>query len=131
MDRDRERERRMYARREERGGPYSPPRPRRSSPSYDNAPPPRDSRPRESRERSPPPSDNPADQVFRTIERETRSIFVSQIAARITSADLGLFFEDKLGPESVRDARIVTDRLSRRSKGYVLFLDTILWDVGS
>lgn len=114
MDRERERERRMYTRNEERGGAY-PPRPRRASPSYDNAPPPR----REHREPSPPVDEDPASQIFRTIDRESRSVFVSQIAARITSADLGLFFEDKLGPESVRDARIVTDRLSRRSKGYV------------
>jgi RNA-binding protein 23/39 len=118
MDRERERERRMYARRDERGGPYSP-RPRRGSPSYDNAPPRRDDR---TRERSPPQEEDPASVVFRTIDRESRSIFVSQIAARITSADLGLFFEDKLGPESVRDARIVTDRLSRRSKGYVVLV---------
>ena len=115
MDRERERERRMYSRREERGGPDYP-RARRSSPSYDGAPPRRED-PARMRERSPPGPEDPASQVFRTIDRETRSVFVSQIAARITSADLGLFFEDKLGPDSVRDARIVTDRLSRRSKG--------------
>lgn len=110
MDRERERERRLNSRRDR---DYSPGRPRRGSPSYDHAPPTDGPPPPPG---SPPPVD-PANQVWQTIDRETRSVFVSQIAARITSADLGLFFEDKLGPESVRDARIVTDRLSRRSKG--------------
>jgi len=41
----------------------------------------------------------------------------------LTARDLGYFFEDKLGENTVMDARIVTDRLSRRSKGigYVEF----------
>jgi RNA-binding protein 39 len=51
-------------------------------------------------------------------DSEQRSVFVSQLAARLTARDLGYFFEDKLGEGAVRDARIVTDRLSRRSKGY-------------
>lgn len=38
----------------------------------------------------------------------------------MTARDLGYFFEEKLGENSVLDSRIVTDRLSRRSKGYVL-----------
>lgn len=42
---------------------------------------------------------------------------MSQLAARLTARDLGYFFEDKLGEGTVMDARIVTDRLSRRSKG--------------
>ena len=46
-------------------------------------------------------------------------MFVSQIAAKLTSRDLGAFFEDMLGEGSVRDARIVTDRVSRKSKGSV------------
>jgi RNA-binding protein 39 len=50
-------------------------------------------------------------------DSEARSVFVSQLAARLTARDLGYFFEDKLGEGSVMDARIVTDRLSRRSKG--------------
>lgn len=56
-------------------------------------------------------------------DSEQRSVFVSQLAARLTARDLGYFFEDKLGDNSVRDARIVTDRLSKRSKGigYVEF----------
>ncbi len=50
-------------------------------------------------------------------DAEQRSVFVSQLAARLTARDLGYFFEDKLGEGSVRDSRIVTDRVSRRSKG--------------
>ena len=50
-------------------------------------------------------------------DSEARSVFVSQLAARLTARDLGYFFEDKLGEGTVMDARIVTDRLSRRSKG--------------
>jgi RNA-binding protein 23/39 len=52
-------------------------------------------------------------------DSEARSVFVSQLAARLTARDLGYFFEDKLGEGTVMDSRIVTDRLSRRSKGYV------------
>ncbi|KAG6842235.1 hypothetical protein C0991_000205 [Blastosporella zonata] len=51
-------------------------------------------------------------------DSEARSVFVSQLAARLTARDLGYFFEDKLGEGTVMDSRIVTDRLSRRSKGY-------------
>ncbi|KAG6336663.1 hypothetical protein ID866_2410 [Astraeus odoratus] len=56
-------------------------------------------------------------------DSEARSVFVSQLAARLTARDLGYFFEDKLGDKTVVDARIVTDRISRRSKGigYVEF----------
>jgi len=53
-------------------------------------------------------------------DSEARSVFVSQLAARLTARDLGYFFEDKLGDNTVMDSRIVTDRLSRRSKGLVL-----------
>jgi RNA-binding protein 39 len=56
----------------------------------------------------------------REDDSEARSVFVSQLAARLTARDLGYFFEDKLGENTVLDARIVTDRLSRRSKGSVL-----------
>lgn len=52
-------------------------------------------------------------------DSEARSVFVSQLAARLTARDLGYFFEDKLGEGTVMDSRIVTDRLSRRSKGSV------------
>ncbi len=101
MDRERERERRMHDR-----PPRSPPR-RRASPTYDAPPPPRE----------PPPPRDPVNQLLDEVDSESRSIFVSQLAARLTSSDLGLFFEDKLGRGAVRDARVVTDRVSRRSKG--------------
>ncbi|KAH8120166.1 hypothetical protein DFH11DRAFT_1685551 [Phellopilus nigrolimitatus] len=63
-------------------------------------------------------------------DSEARSVFVSQLAARMTARDLGYFFEDKLGENSVMDSRIVTDRLSRRSKGiaYVEFRSIELVD---
>ncbi|EJD04104.1 splicing factor, CC1-like protein [Fomitiporia mediterranea MF3/22] len=78
---------------------------RRESPSYDEAP-------------SDPYMDEPKED-----DSEARSVFVSQLAARMTARDLGYFFEDKLGDNSVLDVRIVTDRISRRSKGiaYVEF----------
>lgn len=47
-----------------------------------------------------------------------RSIFVSQLSARVTDRELVQFFEQHAGP--VREARVITDRISRRSKGYVL-----------
>lgn len=72
---------------------------RRSSPKYD--PPVEDYNPDEPKE----------------DDSEARSVFVSQLAARLTARDLGYFFEDKLGEGTVMDARIVTDRISRRSKG--------------
>ena len=59
-------------------------------------------------------------------DSETRSVFVSQLAARLTARDLGYFFEDKLGEGTVLDSRIVTDRISRRSKGYNLLLHKLV-----
>ena len=73
---------------------------RSSSPTYDN----------QSEDYNP---DEPKED-----DSEARSVFVSQLAARLTARDLGYFFEDKLGEGTVMDSRIVTDRLSRRSKGY-------------
>ncbi|KAG9005953.1 hypothetical protein FRB94_001081 [Tulasnella sp. JGI-2019a] len=92
-------DRRRYDDRDNYRGPPPPrrdppPRYRRQSPSYDS----RD---------IPPPDD----------DAEARSVFVSQLAARLTARDLGYFFEDKLGEGTVRDSRIVQDRISRRSKG--------------
>ena len=66
-----------------------------------------------------PPPDDPLNDEPREDDSEARSVFVSQLAARLTARDLGYFFEDKLGEGSVMDSRIVTDRISRRSKGYV------------
>jgi RNA-binding protein 39 len=63
--------------------------------------------------------DDPVIEEIGDDDSEARSVFVSQLAARLTARDLGYFFEDKLGEGAVRDARIVTDRLSRRSKGCV------------
>ena len=73
--------------------------PRRPSPTYDL------------------PPDDPMNEEPKEDDSEARSVFVSQLAARLTARDLGYFFEDKLGEGTVLDARIVTDRLSRRSKG--------------
>lgn len=50
-----------------------------------------------------------------------RSVFVSQLSARVGDRELSQFFEQQAG--KVRDARVITDRISRRSKGvgYVEF----------
>jgi len=91
--------------------------------------------PREPSERPPPSPPRPPSPAFeqpqedynpdepKEDDSETRSVFVSQLAARLTARDLGYFFEEKLGEGSVLDSRIVTDRISRRSKGigYVEF----------
>lgn len=50
-------------------------------------------------------------------ERDKRTIFVQQLAARLRTKDLITFFE-KVGP--VKEAQIVKDRVSGRSKGYVI-----------
>lgn len=52
-----------------------------------------------------------------------RSVFVSQLSARVTDRELGQFFEMQAG--KVREAKVITDRISRRSKGvgYVEFID--------
>lgn len=47
-----------------------------------------------------------------------RSVFVSQLSARVGDRELSLFFESQAG--KVRDARVIVDRISRRSKGCVL-----------
>jgi RNA-binding protein 23/39 len=64
------------------------------------------------------PPDSGDEPTVEDEDSEARSVFVSQLAARLTARDLGYFFEDKLGDGTVKDSRIVTDRLSRRSKGY-------------
>ncbi|QSL66443.1 hypothetical protein MERGE_000823 [Pneumocystis wakefieldiae] len=53
-------------------------------------------------------------------ERDRRTVFVQQLAARLRTRELIAFFE-KVGP--VRDAQVVKDRVSGRSKGvgYVEF----------
>jgi len=49
-------------------------------------------------------------------ERDKRTVFVQQLAARLRTKELIAFFE-KVGP--VKEAQIVKDRVSGRSKGYV------------
>lgn len=48
-------------------------------------------------------------------ERDRRTVFVQQLAARLRTKELIAFFE-KIGP--VKEAQIVKDRVSGRSKGY-------------
>jgi RNA-binding protein 23/39 len=48
-------------------------------------------------------------------ERDRRTVFVQQLAARLRTKELVAFFE-KVGP--VKEAQIVKDRVSGRSKGY-------------
>ena len=49
-------------------------------------------------------------------ERDRRTVFVQQLAARLRTRELKEFFE-KVGP--VNEAQIVKDRISQRSKGFV------------
>jgi RNA-binding protein 39 len=51
-------------------------------------------------------------------ERDKRTVFVMQLAARLRSRELADFFAT-VG--KVRDAKIIADRISRRSKGYILY----------
>ena len=60
---------------------------------------------RERKPRTPEPTED---------ERDRRTVFVQQLAARLRSKDLIAFFE-KVGP--VKEAQIVKDRISGRSKG--------------
>jgi RNA-binding protein 39 len=47
-------------------------------------------------------------------ERDSRTVFVQQLAARLRTKDLGAFFS---GCGVVKEAQIVKDRVSGRSKG--------------
>lgn len=60
------------------------------------------------RARTPEPTDD---------ERDRRTVFVQQLAARLRTRELEAFFS-KVGP--VKEAQIVKDRVSGRSKGYVI-----------
>ncbi|WWD19003.1 hypothetical protein CI109_103460 [Kwoniella shandongensis] len=104
MDRERVRDRRMRD--------PSPPRRRRPSPNYEGG-----------------PARDPATALLDEVDSESRSVFVSQLSAKMTSRDLGLFFEDKLGRGAVRDARVVTDKVSRRSKGAIVLSGTIVMGI--
>ncbi|KAJ5204836.1 splicing factor CC1-like protein [Penicillium cinerascens] len=88
-----------------RGGRDDDRRPRRD----------RDGRRRSPRRRS--PSKSPE---LNEDERDKRTVFVQQLAARLRTKELMAFFE-KVGP--VKEAQIVKDRVSGRSKGvgYVEF----------
>ncbi|KAF2843742.1 splicing factor, CC1-like protein [Patellaria atrata CBS 101060] len=103
-DRDRERERDKDRERDRNGG--------------------RSGRPRDNRRRSPSPRKprkSPTPQPTED-ERDRRTVFVQQLAARLRTKELIAFFE-KVGP--VKEAQIVKDRVSGRSKGvgYVEFKD--------
>lgn len=89
------------------GDYYDRPAPR-SRHSRSPSPPPSSARRRrgESKAKTPDPDDY-----------ELRSVFCSQLAARLGQRDLGEFFEEKLGEGTVRDVRIVTDKNTGRSKG--------------
>lgn len=56
-------------------------------------------------------------------ERDRRTVFVTQLSIRLREGELYDFFDEEVG--RVRSVRIVTDRVSRRSKGigYVEFDD--------
>ena len=60
-------------------------------------------------------------------ERDLRTVFVQQLAGRLRTKDLIKFFE-QAGP--VREAQIVKDRISGRSKGYTRFLYLLRFSVG-
>ncbi|OCK84271.1 splicing factor, CC1-like protein [Lepidopterella palustris CBS 459.81] len=85
----------------------------------------RGGRGRDNRRRTPPPEKkngkSPEIQLTED-ERDRRTVFVQQLAARLRTKDLAEFFS-KVGP--VKDAQIVKDRVSGRSKGvgYVEFRD--------
>lgn len=75
---------------------------------------------RDSRRRSPTPKGRDKTPELTEDERDRRTIFVQQLAARLRTKELIAFFE-KVGP--VKEAQIVKDRVSGRSKGvgYVEF----------
>ncbi|KAI9672250.1 MAG: hypothetical protein M1831_002064 [Alyxoria varia] len=72
------------------------------------------------RSRSPNKPANTAEPQLTEDERDKRTVFVQQLAARLRTKELIAFFE-KVGP--VKEAQIVKDRISGRSKGvgYVEF----------
>ncbi|UZJ51436.1 hypothetical protein CBS101457_000756 [Exobasidium rhododendri] len=121
-------------------GYYPPGPPRRGGyPDYRYGPPPRDeyfdaprsARSRHTRSPSPPARRRRDESKAKSPDPddyELRSVFCSQLAARLGQRDLGEFFEDKLGEGSVRDVRIITDKNTGRSKGigYVELKDEAL-----
>lgn len=77
-------------------------------------------RPREKEEERRPRSRDATPPALTEDERDRRTVFVQQLAARLRTRELKEFFE-KVGP--VAEAQIVKDRVSNRSKGvgYVEF----------
>ena len=78
-----------------------------------------DARPREDRRNGARASKSPKREATPPLtedERDRRTVFVQQLAARLRTKVLIAFFE-KVGP--VKEAQIVKDRVSGRSKGYV------------
>ncbi|KAF2104092.1 splicing factor, CC1-like protein, partial [Rhizodiscina lignyota] len=75
---------------------------------------------RRDRRSSPPPRSKSKTPPLTEDERDKRTVFVQQLAARLRSKELVAFFS-KVGP--VKEAQIVKDRVSGRSKGvgYVEF----------
>ena len=69
---------------------------------------------RDGRRRSPTPKGRSKSPELTEDERDRRTIFVQQLAARLRTKELIGFFE-KVGP--VKEAQIVKDRVSGRSKG--------------
>ncbi|KAK4705360.1 RNA-binding protein 23/39, partial [Phenoliferia sp. Uapishka_3] len=94
-------------------------RPRhRGSPSYDPY-----GRDGDRGDRGPPRRERSPSPQLSEEQREMRSVFVSQLSARVTDRELSIFFDQQAG--KVREARVIVDRISRRSKGvgYVEFVD--------
>lgn len=97
-------------------GRYHSPRGERPGSSHNHDRPRRDDRQRDDRyaghrrepyrKRTPEPTDD---------ERDLRTVFCQQLAARLRTRELKEFFEKNVGP--VQDAQIVKDRVSQRSKG--------------
>ena len=69
---------------------------------------------RERRKRTPSPKPKSPTPQPTEDERDRRTVFVQQLAARLRTKELIAFFE-KIGP--VKEAQIVKDRVSGRSKG--------------
>lgn len=88
-------------------------RPRGDRRDRDDVDAPRDDRRTRQRTRSPKREGTPP---LTEDERDRRTVFVQQLAARLRTKELIAFFE-KVGP--VKEAQIVKDRVSGRSKGYV------------
>lgn len=55
-------------------------------------------------------------------EREMRSCFVSQLSNKVDDRILANFFENVAKVGAVREAKVIVDRISRRSKGCVAVL---------